>query len=231
MKITKDPRLNLDAKSFQSLRRSVLKRDGWRCQSCDSLAGLEVHHITPRSEAGTRSRRKSHHALLGVPPPDSFDEFDVEATAHSSCQTLMLPAQSSRSLVQSHHATGHEICKGIYGSTLGRVVRSMVKDTVERHTQCRSRSPVSSRALRKHRSPAGTHARVPEGLPRPFRGVLTFYTVALGAFFLRAKNSPERPTPSRDSEQGSGTAVKAENVEVPDSEVNTKLPSVVAKQA
>jgi ATP-dependent DNA helicase RecQ len=49
MKITKNPRLNLDAKSFQSLRRSVLKRDGWRCQSCGSRAGLEVHHIPKRS--------------------------------------------------------------------------------------------------------------------------------------------------------------------------------------
>jgi ATP-dependent DNA helicase RecQ len=52
MKIMKDPRLNLDAKSFQSLRRSVLKRDGWRCQSCGSCAGLEVHHIMPRSRLG-----------------------------------------------------------------------------------------------------------------------------------------------------------------------------------
>ena len=58
------------------------------------------------------------------------------------------------------------------------------------------------------------------------------YAVVLRAFFLRAKSSPERPTPSRNSELGSGTAVEAENVEVPEfCEVNTKLPSVVAKQA
>jgi len=113
-------------------------------------------------------------------------------------------------------------------STLGRVVRSTVKDTVERHALCRSRSPVSSRALRKHRSPQG-HTLGFLKASLAFRPCVHVYAVALGAFFLRAKNSPERPTPTRNNELGSGTA--AENVEVPEFEVNTKLPSVVAKQA
>ncbi|PYU19637.1 MAG: hypothetical protein DMG32_24045 [Acidobacteria bacterium] len=34
------------------LHRSVLQRDGWRCQSCGSRTALEVHHITPRSKLG-----------------------------------------------------------------------------------------------------------------------------------------------------------------------------------
>jgi 5-methylcytosine-specific restriction endonuclease McrA len=52
MSITKRPRLRLDLKSFQLLRHSILRRDGWRCQSCGSRLGLEVHHITPRSQLG-----------------------------------------------------------------------------------------------------------------------------------------------------------------------------------
>ncbi|PYU18161.1 MAG: hypothetical protein DMG30_28870 [Acidobacteria bacterium] len=52
MRIAKRPRLRLDLKSFCLLRLSTLKRDGWRCQSCGSSVGLEVHHITPRSNLG-----------------------------------------------------------------------------------------------------------------------------------------------------------------------------------
>ena len=52
MSITKRPRLSLDLNSFQLLRRSILQRDGWRCQTCGSRRGLEVHHITPRSKLG-----------------------------------------------------------------------------------------------------------------------------------------------------------------------------------
>ena len=48
----KSPRLRLDPQCYQALHRSVLERDGWRCQSCGSRAGLEVHHITPRSRLG-----------------------------------------------------------------------------------------------------------------------------------------------------------------------------------
>lgn len=52
MKIAKRPRLRLDLRSFQLLRNSILRRDDWRCQSCGSRLGLEVHHITPRSKLG-----------------------------------------------------------------------------------------------------------------------------------------------------------------------------------
>jgi 5-methylcytosine-specific restriction endonuclease McrA len=52
MRIIKTPRFRLESNSFQMLRRSILQRDGWRCQSCGSRAGLEVHHIMPRSKLG-----------------------------------------------------------------------------------------------------------------------------------------------------------------------------------
>jgi 5-methylcytosine-specific restriction endonuclease McrA len=34
-------RLRLDAVAYESLRQWVLRRDGWRCQSCGTMANLE----------------------------------------------------------------------------------------------------------------------------------------------------------------------------------------------
>lgn len=34
------------------IRRSALKRDGYRCQHCGSTTGLSVHHIIPLSSGG-----------------------------------------------------------------------------------------------------------------------------------------------------------------------------------
>ncbi|MGD0842437.1 MAG: HNH endonuclease [Candidatus Acidiferrales bacterium] len=49
---SKRPRLKLNAEAYRQLCREVLERDGWRCQSCGSIEGLEVHHIQPRSRLG-----------------------------------------------------------------------------------------------------------------------------------------------------------------------------------
>ncbi len=49
---SKRPRLRLDPKSYVRLRREVLERDGWRCQNCGSLAGLQVHHTQSRGLLG-----------------------------------------------------------------------------------------------------------------------------------------------------------------------------------
>jgi len=48
----KSPRLRLDATSYRDLHRQVLERDGWRCQVCGSMQGLQVHHLNFRSQAG-----------------------------------------------------------------------------------------------------------------------------------------------------------------------------------
>jgi 5-methylcytosine-specific restriction endonuclease McrA len=37
---------------YQELRKRVLRRDGWRCQSCGSMTNLEVHHHQFRSHSG-----------------------------------------------------------------------------------------------------------------------------------------------------------------------------------
>jgi 5-methylcytosine-specific restriction endonuclease McrA len=51
----KSTSLRLDLASYESLRRQVLRRDGWRCQSCGTMSNLEVHHKEFRSHAGDDS--------------------------------------------------------------------------------------------------------------------------------------------------------------------------------
>jgi len=48
----KQPRLKLNPEEYTLLRTRVLERDGWRCQECGSMEGLEVHHMKPRSRLG-----------------------------------------------------------------------------------------------------------------------------------------------------------------------------------
>lgn len=47
----KAPRLRLDPIAYENLRQQVLRRDGWRCQSCGAMLNLEVHHQQFRSHA------------------------------------------------------------------------------------------------------------------------------------------------------------------------------------
>ena len=46
------PGLRLDSVSYERLRQQVLRRDGWRCQSCGAMSNLEVHHKEFRSHSG-----------------------------------------------------------------------------------------------------------------------------------------------------------------------------------
>jgi 5-methylcytosine-specific restriction endonuclease McrA len=45
-------RLRLDRVSYENPRQQVLRRDGWRCQSCGTMSNLEVHHKELRSHLG-----------------------------------------------------------------------------------------------------------------------------------------------------------------------------------
>jgi ATP-dependent DNA helicase RecQ len=51
----KQPRLRLDPQDYDHLRQQVLRRDGWRCQSCGTRSYLEVHHKEFRSQSGDDS--------------------------------------------------------------------------------------------------------------------------------------------------------------------------------
>jgi 5-methylcytosine-specific restriction endonuclease McrA len=51
----KMPRLLLTPEFYEDVRQQVLRRDGWRCQSCGTMSNLEVHHKEFRSQAGDDS--------------------------------------------------------------------------------------------------------------------------------------------------------------------------------
>jgi 5-methylcytosine-specific restriction endonuclease McrA len=51
----KPVRLPLDAMPYKKLRQQILRRDGWRCQSCGTMSNLEVHHKQFRSHSGDDS--------------------------------------------------------------------------------------------------------------------------------------------------------------------------------
>jgi len=50
--LPKQPRLRLEIKLYDQLRKQVLRRDGWRCQVCGSRQNLQVHHKQFRSHLG-----------------------------------------------------------------------------------------------------------------------------------------------------------------------------------
>ena len=50
-------RLRLGEVAYERLRQLVLRRDGWRCQSCGTMANLEVHHKEFRSHSGDDSEQ------------------------------------------------------------------------------------------------------------------------------------------------------------------------------
>ena len=51
----KNPRLLLSPELYEHVRQQILRRDGWRCQSCGTMSNLEVHHKAFRSQAGDDS--------------------------------------------------------------------------------------------------------------------------------------------------------------------------------
>jgi 5-methylcytosine-specific restriction endonuclease McrA len=53
----KGPPLRLDSLSYESLRQQILRRDGWKCQSCGTMSNLEVHHKEFRSHSGADSEK------------------------------------------------------------------------------------------------------------------------------------------------------------------------------
>jgi len=55
--LPKQPRVRLDPELYERLRERVLRRDGWRCQSCGSRSNLEVHHKEFCSHGGDDSEQ------------------------------------------------------------------------------------------------------------------------------------------------------------------------------
>jgi len=55
--LVKRTRLHLAPALYEDLRQQVLRRDGWRCQSCGAMSNLEVHHREFRSKSGDDSEQ------------------------------------------------------------------------------------------------------------------------------------------------------------------------------
>jgi 5-methylcytosine-specific restriction endonuclease McrA len=49
---SKSTLVRLDPVFYETLRQQVLRRDGWRCQSCGAMSSLEIHHKEFRSHSG-----------------------------------------------------------------------------------------------------------------------------------------------------------------------------------
>jgi 5-methylcytosine-specific restriction endonuclease McrA len=44
--------IRMDGTQYPELQRTILQRDGWRCQVCGTRSHLEVHHQRFRSRSG-----------------------------------------------------------------------------------------------------------------------------------------------------------------------------------
>ena len=53
----KTARVRLDPIAYAGLRKQILRRDGWRCQSCGTMVNLEIHHTQFRSHLGDDSEQ------------------------------------------------------------------------------------------------------------------------------------------------------------------------------
>jgi hypothetical protein len=71
----KQSRLRLNALAYGQLRRRVLERDGWRCQTCGARTNLEVHHAELRSRGG--------HSGDGI-----VERFELDMKLGDSLETL-----------------------------------------------------------------------------------------------------------------------------------------------
>jgi hypothetical protein len=80
---TKAVRLRLDPASYGALRQQILRRDGWRCQSCGTMSNLEVHHKGFRSHAGEDSELNLIALCTSVTP--AFMRLE-KATTGSRCR-------------------------------------------------------------------------------------------------------------------------------------------------
>jgi len=78
------------AREYEEQRQRVLRRDGWRCQFCGSMATLEVHHQLFRSHSGEDKEEnlitlccRCHSALHGRSARNSLPTaFEARFQAH-----------------------------------------------------------------------------------------------------------------------------------------------------
>jgi len=67
------PRIRMVPELYGKLRREILERDGWQCQTCGRSTNLDVHHTKRRSALGDDREtnlitlcRECHQILHGL---------------------------------------------------------------------------------------------------------------------------------------------------------------------
>lgn len=80
----------LSANITNTIRKKVYRRDGWRCALCDSVDGLQCHHVIHRSMGGSDNPAnliclcwRCHAVAHGTDMP-GYEEHDTE-TIEQAC--------------------------------------------------------------------------------------------------------------------------------------------------
>jgi 5-methylcytosine-specific restriction endonuclease McrA len=66
--------VRVDPETYRTLCKTVLERDGWRCQFCGALRNLEVHHVEFRSHSGEDSKDNMITLCTGCHRRIHFDD-------------------------------------------------------------------------------------------------------------------------------------------------------------
>ena len=98
--LLKQAPVRLAGKRYCDLRSRVLRRDGWRCQVCGSIANLTVHHQRYRSHSGEdveqnlitlcsechSAAHRSSNRFMGSTGTSKHQSSSASATrAHAEC--------------------------------------------------------------------------------------------------------------------------------------------------
>ena len=79
----------LSANISNNQRRTIYKRDHYRCALCDGTRGIQIHHVIPRGRGGSNSNHNlitlcmyCHGIAHGTSFPGlDFDAEDIELAA------------------------------------------------------------------------------------------------------------------------------------------------------
>jgi len=94
----KPVRLRLDPASYETLRQQVLRRDGWRCQSCGTMSNLEVHHKRFRSHSGRDSEENLITLCVGCHEEMHTSSGGGSYLVRNPANSIPLHQKSSRKL-------------------------------------------------------------------------------------------------------------------------------------
>jgi len=112
-----------DPEKYAELRRTILDRDGWRCQNCGSSTSLDVHHMRRRSNGGEDGEEnlitlcRRCHRNVHKPKKKGMAELG-EITFRSSRRRASAPSgpsQVSRIVARFNHLVTSSLIGGVTG--------------------------------------------------------------------------------------------------------------------